>query len=82
MRRSQAYDAMTQPSGGGHEHSTTLSLAPALVGLILALSLVAGHLWMLGWDASVFVRAAPPLAWMPGAKAVTLCAACIPAKGE
>jgi hypothetical protein len=39
--------------------STTL---PALAGLLLGLVIVVGHLWMLGDDPSVFVRAAPPFA--------------------
>jgi hypothetical protein len=44
---------------GALRTSTTL---PALVGLVLALVIVVGHLWLLGDDFSVFVRAAPPFA--------------------
>jgi len=36
---------------------------PALAGLLLALTVVVGHLWLLGNDPSVFVRAAPPFAF-------------------
>lgn len=42
--------------------SARCAALPPLVGLLLALAIVGGHLWMLGGDASVFVRAAPPFA--------------------
>src|SRR5579859_7863604 len=38
------------------------ALLPAGVGLVLALVVVVGHLWLLGDDFSIFVRTAPPFA--------------------
>jgi hypothetical protein len=40
----------------------TSTMLPTCFGLLLALTIVVGHLWMLGADFSVFVRAAPPFA--------------------
>ncbi|MGI9147977.1 MAG: hypothetical protein ACR2IK_15725 [Chloroflexota bacterium] len=40
----------------------TSTALPSAVGLLLSLAVVLGHLWMLGNDPAVFVRAAPPFA--------------------